>query len=557
MGIFDRCLRGVLGSPLSGPSGGSGEINTASNLGAGAGVFAQKVGVDLQFKSLVAGTNITLTPSATEILIDASGGGNFWETAIPNESWLKWRNAANDADINVLKLDVNDDIHLGESTNSRIWLQPNSSAMQISAGEGGGNIWMYSANVDLISFSPTPGFLRFFGANDDQDAIAIRGPNIITPYDLILPAAQGGASTFLQNDGAGNLSWVAASGITWATPIDSNITVDTHNTYNLGTSAASLAEIFSQTYNADDGAGVLTQMYPGGVGHFNGVAQAFYELYQNVDPDGANVIHSQVYTSGGGNPGMDILSASKLWLRSTGVLALRTTAGTSTAAINITTGNASSTTSGAISLTTGTSAGANQTGNISIISGTPGGASQSGNLFLESGSGGHASGFVNLKSGNITGSGITSGSVNIASGNSSLGNSGGINITTGSTDPSGGSQAGDINIETGVGSPGGTITLTTGNSVLAGQDGPDMMFNTGSAQVTSNANGGDFIFSTGGGDGTGHSGDVSFTNTRTIAVSQLAADPTGDLVAGMLYYNTTSNKLVVYNGTTWETVTSV
>jgi len=64
-----------------GEIGSSGEINTASNLGAGSGVFAQKVGVDLQFKSLVAGTNITLTPAANTITIDATasgGGGGFY-----------------------------------------------------------------------------------------------------------------------------------------------------------------------------------------------------------------------------------------------------------------------------------------------------------------------------------------------------------------------------------------------------------------------------------------------------------------------------------------------
>ena len=60
---------------------GSGEANTASNLGAGEGVFAQKVGVDLQFKSLVAGTGITLIPSSTDITINSTstgGGGGFY-----------------------------------------------------------------------------------------------------------------------------------------------------------------------------------------------------------------------------------------------------------------------------------------------------------------------------------------------------------------------------------------------------------------------------------------------------------------------------------------------
>jgi len=38
----------------------SGEVNTASNLGSGSGLYKQKVGVDLQFKSLLAGTNCSL-----------------------------------------------------------------------------------------------------------------------------------------------------------------------------------------------------------------------------------------------------------------------------------------------------------------------------------------------------------------------------------------------------------------------------------------------------------------------------------------------------------------
>ena len=48
------------------------KVNTASNLGLGDGVFKQKTGVDLEFKSLKAGTNVTLTPGPDEIEISVS-----------------------------------------------------------------------------------------------------------------------------------------------------------------------------------------------------------------------------------------------------------------------------------------------------------------------------------------------------------------------------------------------------------------------------------------------------------------------------------------------------
>jgi hypothetical protein len=61
--------------------GGGGEVNTASNVGAGDGVFKQKTGVDLEFKSLIGGTNVTITNNTNDLTIDATGGSGEVNTA--------------------------------------------------------------------------------------------------------------------------------------------------------------------------------------------------------------------------------------------------------------------------------------------------------------------------------------------------------------------------------------------------------------------------------------------------------------------------------------------
>jgi hypothetical protein len=198
--------------------------------------------------------------------------------------------------------------------------------------------------------------------------------------------------------------------------------------------------------------------------------------------------------------------------------------------------------------------GASGSNNLFVTTGDSSAVAASGNLVLASGDG-FASGTVTVKSGAVTTAFVNSGQVSLASGNSALGGSGNVVVTTGSTDPSGGYSAGSVNIETGVGSPGGIISFTTGNSVLSGINGPDMSFTTGTAQV--DANGGNFVFNAGIGNGTGHQGDVDMSIARVLKCPRLAADPTGDLIGGDVYYNTTTNKLKLYNGTTWETITSV
>lgn len=64
----------------------SGEANTASNVGGGSGVFKQKSGIDLEFRSLVAGANVSIVQNANTIVISSSGGGGGGDSAVTEVS---------------------------------------------------------------------------------------------------------------------------------------------------------------------------------------------------------------------------------------------------------------------------------------------------------------------------------------------------------------------------------------------------------------------------------------------------------------------------------------
>lgn len=77
----------------------SAEINTASNLGAGTGVFAQKSTYDLQFKSIVAGSNITVTSDASTVTIASA---NAPSTALSFQFTVNFDGSGNVASVAAL-----------------------------------------------------------------------------------------------------------------------------------------------------------------------------------------------------------------------------------------------------------------------------------------------------------------------------------------------------------------------------------------------------------------------------------------------------------------------
>lgn len=80
--------------------GGSGEINTGSNVGTGEGsVFRNKTSTTLNFKTLKAGTNVTLTNNADDVTINSSGGGtgeaNTYSTVGTGAAWTLTKSGVN------------------------------------------------------------------------------------------------------------------------------------------------------------------------------------------------------------------------------------------------------------------------------------------------------------------------------------------------------------------------------------------------------------------------------------------------------------------------------
>ena len=132
-------------------------VNNAANLGAGTPIFANKTGETLNFRSLVAGNNTSLSYDANTITINTGGGFLFEDLNLNNNSIIGFGN------INIsgnLTIGNNGTVTLGSVNNVKIIGGANG---QVLSTDGSGNLsWISQTggggNLDFGSFITPAGF---------------------------------------------------------------------------------------------------------------------------------------------------------------------------------------------------------------------------------------------------------------------------------------------------------------------------------------------------------------------------------------------------------------
>lgn len=132
----------VCGTLNAGVISGTGEINTGDNVGAGSGlIFRDKTGVTLNFKTLLQGSNITITNNADDITIAASTG-----TTPP---WTDVLGVGNESSGFDARMSSGDDLIM-EGGNIRGTDGTTGQDLYAVGGSGssglGGNLWLMAGN---------------------------------------------------------------------------------------------------------------------------------------------------------------------------------------------------------------------------------------------------------------------------------------------------------------------------------------------------------------------------------------------------------------------------
>ena len=298
-----------------------------------------------------------------------------------------------------------------------------------------------SRTVDLSTNTLSLGAAQLNGAT--SGSLTQHAFGTTTTYSITWPAAQGGASSFLENDGAGNLSWNTSVG-SFANQSLSNLTSPTAINQDLTFDTAATRQILSgitggvgQALNIKSGNGSVTNNNGGDLSFYSGVSYG----------SGTSSINFFGTTTGAGsgspNSVIQVASLAQDPVNSaTFTLGVATTTQLQISAkpgdgiyltgvpngadviapINIIGGDAAagSTSGGSdVVVIAGAGDGVGPGGNLQIYAGSGGTTGAGGNVDFTSGDGHSAgSGYINIKAGSSTGTNISGGPVTISSGTS-------------------------------------------------------------------------------------------------------------------------------------------
>jgi len=175
---------------------GSGEINTASNIGSGEGLFAQKSGNDLQFKSLVAGDNITLTSTSGSVTISGGGSGNSNEISQGN-SYVK----VEDTGTGLVSINVDGDtvatFNNFNNLNNIVIGKPTYANIEINNSDNPQWIKIFGGDHNFLKIEETTG-----GGGGGSLYYTEGGAQIIAATDQYIKI--GNYATYLKTDYAGD-----------------------------------------------------------------------------------------------------------------------------------------------------------------------------------------------------------------------------------------------------------------------------------------------------------------------------------------------------------------
>lgn len=196
--------------------GGAGTVTGAANIGTGAGIYRDLTGGILNFYSLLAGANITLTPSAGGITIAASGSGGGGVPEIPatkqyfvrtyDGTNYSWHSISNDGGLGVdnavIDFTASAAVRLGDGSGT-----PTTAAQWTAAGISFIGKMTIAPSTDNITFYSS-GFANM--AQFTENAATIR--KLILPITDVTASGNivdaGGNSTFFIDTSAGAVNSV-------------------------------------------------------------------------------------------------------------------------------------------------------------------------------------------------------------------------------------------------------------------------------------------------------------------------------------------------------------